>query len=105
MLPRNKRVNKKDFDFIIKNGKALYSSLFSFIYIKSPTPHFAFVAPKKAFKTAVKRNKYRRLGYNVLRKISLREDISGIFIYKKEALLSNNEEIAKDIDFLIRKLK
>jgi len=104
MLPKKKRVNKKDFEFIIKNGKTLYSSLFSFFYIHSPSPHYSFVAPKKAFKGAIKRNKYRRIGYNLLRDIPYREDVSGIFMYKKESLLATKEEIGKNITFLLNKI-
>jgi ribonuclease P protein component len=104
MLPKKKRVNKKDFEFIIKNGKTLYSSLFSFHYITSPLPHYAFVAPKKAFKGAVKRNRYRRMGYNILRELEHNYSVSGIFIYKKEALSVQKEEIQKNIEFLLSKI-
>ncbi len=105
MLPKKKRVNKKDFEFIIKNGKTLYSSLFSFYYIKSDLPHYSFVAPKKIFKGVVKRNKYRRIGYNLLRNLDYNQDVSGIFMYKKEALTVDNIEIKKDIEFLLSKIK
>lgn len=104
MLPKKKRVNKKDFEFIIKNGKTLYSSLFSFYYIYSSFPHYAFVAPKKTFKGAIKRNKYKRIGYSLLREITFRQDISGLFVYKKEALLATKEEIDQNIKFLINKI-
>jgi ribonuclease P protein component len=104
MLPKKKRVNKKDFEFIIKNGKTLYSSLFSFYYIYSSLPHYAFVAPKKIFKGAIKRNKYRRIGYNLLREMKYRQDVSGVFMYKKEALLATKEEINQNIKFLINKI-
>ena len=104
MLPKEKRVNKKDFEFIIKNGKTLYSSLFSFCYIESPLPHYAFVAPKKSFKWAVKRNKYRRIGYDILRKLEHNYRVSAIFIYKKEALNAPKEEIQKNIEFLLSKI-
>lgn len=104
MLPKKKRVNKKDFEFIIKNGKTLYSSLFSFYYIKSTLPHYSFVAPKKIFKGAIKRNKYRRIGYILLKEMKYREDISGIFIYKKEVLFAKKEEIKQNINFLLNKI-
>lgn len=105
MLPKEKRVNKKDFEFIIKNGKTLYSSLFSFFYIESPLPHYAFVAPKKAFKGAIIRNKYRRIGYNILKKIEHDHKVSAIFIYKKEARIVPKEEIQRNIEFLLSKIK
>lgn len=104
MLPKKKRVNKKDFEFIIKNGKTLYSSLFSFYYTKSEAPHYAFVAPKKFFKRAIKRNKYRRIGFNLLKNINYKDNISGIFIYKKDSLLATKEEIGQNIEFLFKKI-
>jgi len=88
----------------MKNGKTLYSSLFSFFYIKSPSPHYSFVAPKKTFKNAVRRNRHRRIGYNSLREIPYSNDVSGIFIYKKEAVQATKEEIKRDIEFLFNKI-
>lgn len=105
MLPKKKRVNKKDFEFIIKNGKTLYSSLFSFYYTGSPIPRYSFIAPKKAFKGAIIRNKYKRIGYNILRKTEYNYNVSAVFIYKKEALGAPKEEIQKNIEFLLNKIK
>lgn len=102
MLPKKKRVTKKVFDVLIKEGKTFSTTLFLFYFKKSEIPEYAFVAPKKAFKNAVLRNKYRRIGYNILRKKPLNNG-NGIFIYKKQALNVKNEEIEQNIDYLLKK--
>ncbi len=103
MLPKKKRVTKKVFDVLMKEGKTFSTGLFLFYFKKGEIAQYAFVAPKKAFKNAVLRNKYRRIGYNILRKKLLNKGI-GIFIYKKQALNAKNEEIEQNIDYLLKKM-
>jgi len=103
MLKKKKRVTKEVFQTLIKEGKTLSTSLFLFHFLKSDTPQYSFVAPKKSFKTAVLRNKYRRVGYNILRSIPFQNG-SGIFIYKKQAIGSNLREIENDIIFILKKV-
>lgn len=102
MLPKKKRVTKRTFHVLTKEGKTLSTQLFLFRFIKSDTPHFAFVAPKNIFKTAVKRNKFRRIGYNILRTLSLKQG-TGVFMYKKQAITANLKEIKDDIVFIFKK--
>jgi ribonuclease P protein component len=87
----------------MKEGKTLSTQLFLFRFIKSDALHFAFVAPKNIFKTAVKRNKFRRIGYNILRTLSLKQG-TGVFIYKKQAIAANLKEIKDDIVFILKKM-
>jgi ribonuclease P protein component len=102
MLPKKKRVIKKVFQTIIKEGKTFSTPLFLFYFLKSDQPQYAFVAPKKIFKTAVKRNKYRRIGYNVLRQLPIKNN-TGIFFYKKQAEKATTEEIKENITFILKK--
>jgi len=102
MLPKKKRVTKEVFQSLIKEGKIFSTPLFLFYFKESELPHYAIVAPKGIFKTAVKRNHFRRIGYNVLRSLSIKSG-SGIFMYKKQALVSNKDEIKENIVFILKK--
>ncbi|MFA6251261.1 MAG: ribonuclease P protein component [Candidatus Paceibacterota bacterium] len=102
MLSKKKRLTKKDFQLLLKEGKTFSTSLFSFSFKNSGGPSFAFVTPKGIFKNAVKRNKFRRIGYNVLRSIPILGG-SGIFFYKKQALFVGAKEIKEDIVFILEK--
>lgn len=102
MLPKKKRVTKKVFEVLIKEGKTFSTQLFLFHFKNSDNPQYAFVAPKKSFKNAVKRNKYRRIGYNILRFLPLNSGL-GVFIYKKQALSVSKDEIKENIDYILKK--
>lgn len=74
MLPKNRRIARKDFPYILKNGKR-YNSPALMLYvapadpIKNPEPSkFSFSVSKKVCPKAVDRNKYRRRGYSVVSK-------------------------------------
>lgn len=102
MLPKKKRVTKEFFQVLMKEGKTFSTQLFLFHYIKSDSPQYAFVAPKGIFKKAVERNKFRRIGYNILRSIPVKAG-SGVFLYKKQALLVMQVEIKENILFILKK--
>jgi ribonuclease P protein component len=104
MLPKKKRVTKEIFQTIMEKGNIVSGSFFVFRYIRQEAPQYAFVAPKKIAKGAVKRNSLRRAGYNILRTYDIRSN-AGIFFYKKEALTSNSIEIRKDIDLILKKAR
>jgi len=102
MLPKKKRVTKEVFQTITKEGKTFSTQLFLFFYISKNTPQYAFVAPKGIFKTAVERNKQRRIGYNVLNSIHIKQG-SGAFFYKKGAKNATPMEIKENILFILKK--
>lgn len=104
MLSKKKRVTKEIFQTIMDKGIIVSGSFFVLRYIKQDNPQYVFVAPKKIAKTAVKRNSLRRKGYNMLRLYKLMSN-TGIFFYKKEALLATTIEIKKDLDFILKKAK
>ncbi|MFA6514725.1 MAG: ribonuclease P protein component [Candidatus Paceibacterota bacterium] len=102
MLPKKKRITKEIFQTLMKGGKTFSSRLFLFYYKNTPYPQYVFVAPKNVYKTAVKRNKQRRIGYNIIRFLSLKSG-SGIFMYKKQSISSTQVEIKEDIIFILKK--
>ena len=83
-------------------GSIISGSFFVFRYIKNDIPSFAFVAPKKLAKTAIKRNYLRRRGYNIIHLYNLKP-ASGIFFYKKEGITAPLSEIRKDIEYILKK--
>lgn len=88
----------------MEKGSIVSGSFFLLRYIKQDNPQYAFVAPKKIAKTAVKRNYLRRKGYNMLRLYGLKSG-AGIFFYKKEALSASTQDLRKDLDLVIKKAK
>lgn len=70
MIPKQNRINREDFEKIMKKGGIGSSSLFSLRFLKNPLNkgHFSVVVSKKVAKTAVSRNKIRRRAYSVLGK-------------------------------------
>ena len=102
MLSKKKRVTKENFRLLMEEGKTLSTPLFLFYFKKSETPAYAFVAPKGLFKKAVERNKFRRIGYNILRLLPVISG-SGIFIYKKQAKTAKPIEIKENILFILKK--
>jgi len=102
MIPKKKRVTKKDFQVLLKDGKTLSTQLFLFHFIKSDLPQYVFVAPKNSFKKAILRNKWRKIGYNILRSVPVKSG-SGVFIYKKQAITAKPNELKDDILFILKK--
>jgi RNase P protein component len=102
MLPKEKRVTKAVFHVLMREGKTFSTELFLFYSTKNEFPQYAFVAPKNIFKNGVARNKFRRIGYNILRSLSLKSG-SGIFVYKKQSIMATQKEIKDDIVFILKK--
>lgn len=104
MLSKKNRLNKKDFQNIIKNGKFFSTSVFKIYFIKDTKQQFAVITPKKFFKKAVTRNKFRRVGYNIIRNVD-KKNLSGIFFYKKTVNDNDVEHIRDDIIFAFKNIK
>jgi len=70
MLPHKRRIVRKEFAYILKNGKR-YNSSHLLLYV-APLPktsdlsRFSFSISKKIYKNATDRNRYRRRGYSVI---------------------------------------
>jgi ribonuclease P protein component len=102
MLPKKKRVTKGVFQILLKEGKTFSTQLFLFYFIKGESPQYAVVAPKNIFKSATERNKYRRIGYNVLRSYPVKLG-TGIFMYKKQAISASTQDIKENIVLILNK--
>lgn len=102
MLPKKKRVTKEVFQVLMREGKTFSTQLFLFYYEESIFPQYAVVAPKNIFKNAVKRNKYKRIGYNILRILPINTG-TGVFMYKKQALSVKTEEIKENMTLILKK--
>lgn len=102
MLPKGNRANKSEVQNIIKNGKKIYSPIFSFCYLGDKLGKTAFVVSKKVANKATERNKLRRIGYNFMRKNNKTKH-SMVFIFKKLLKNVKKEDIEKEIGFLLKK--
>ncbi len=103
MLPKKKRVKKAIFRVLMREGKIFSTELFLFYFKKSEFPQYAFIAPKNIFKNGVTRNKFRRIGYNILRSIPIKSG-SGVFVFKKQSIIMAQPEIKENILFILKKV-
>ncbi len=75
MLPKKRRMQRKEFAILLKTVRRYLSPHLSLFVSKNPAnePYFdtkfAFSASKKVAKTAVLRNKLRRMGYSAIRDV------------------------------------
>ena len=106
MLPKKRRIPKKEFPFILKNGKRL-NSPHLLIYLaknKDDAPsRFSFSISKKICKNAVDRNKYRRQGYSIISK-NLNQTKTGyfcFFLFKKGKYPIQFSELNDEITSLL----
>ena len=106
MLPKSNRVDKKGIDLLFKQGKSLFSPVFTFKFLINPENQrkISFIAPKSVSKLAVNRNKLRRKGYNSLKNYinQAPNGILGVFVFKKYE--DNLEKIAHEIKNILSKI-
>lgn len=102
MLPKNRRIPRKDFTYILQRGKRFHSPHFT-LYIAHSEPQslsqFSFSISKKIYKGAVDRNVYRRRGYNIISK-KITEIPNGyffLFTYKKGLYPVTFLELEKEV--------
>lgn len=108
MLSKNWRIPKSEFQHILSKGKRYNSPLF-LLYIVENKDHssnnsrFAFSVPKTVAKTAVQRNRLRRLGYSVVQ--SHKDDVAKgylvFFLYKKHKQILDFDLIESEIQELL----
>ncbi len=110
MLPKKNRLKKrKEFEEVFKEGKVFFGSFF-LIRIKKndfSLPRFAFVFPFKQEKSAVKRNKGKRLFREIVRHClpSIKGGFDIILIIKKKSLTQDKKEIEEDVVKVFKKTK
>jgi len=106
MLPRSQRLSVEQFNEVIKKGRVSHSLFFyaRILTVKGKSRLSAAV-PQKVSKTAVGRNKLRRIIYEAVKPIMPKviPDTEIIIIAKDCALKANFEEIKKDIENLFVK--
>lgn len=80
MLKKKERLTKKEFDRFFSSGKRAHSPLLTLIHSSNSEFHGAVVVGKKVFKKAVDRNRLRRRLYNILYRLSLENNLQGVYI-------------------------
>lgn len=106
MLPKNRRIPRKNFSYILSNGVRLNSPKLLLYLAKIPEKgltRVAFSVSKKVCPKAVDRNKYRRIGYvsisNIVNKI--KPGYFLFFTYKKGSVPTSLPVIDKEIKALL----
>ena len=106
MLPKKRRVSKKELDLVFKQGKFISSPLLTFKFIsnRNEPAKISFIAPKSVAKTAVARNFLRRRGYSVLEKYISKfpTGTTGAFIFRKSP--ESQAEIEEEIKNVLKKI-
>lgn len=106
MLAKAQRLNTKEVDFIMKNGKVAHSPLFLVRFQKNqPSTRISVVAPVKIAKKAFLRNAIRRKIYASLRPMfpTLTKGLWAMVIAKSNLTLVDNVSIQKDLENLFKK--
>ena len=113
MIPNTNRINREDFENIMKKGGFSNSGLFSLRFLKNVENkglsgwRISVVVSKKIAKTAVSRNKIRRRAYSILRKYlkNLKSPYFIAFFAKKGVEKATFQEFQTDIEKLLEKAK
>ncbi len=110
MIPSKNRIKKrKEFELVFHEGKTF---LERFFLLKEKDnvfnfPRFAIVVPIKTERSAVKRNKVKRLYSEVVReKMKLiKKNIDIILIIKKEGKEKTYHEINQEVERVFKRIK
>lgn len=106
MLPKNRRIPRKDFSIVLSGKRYNYSHFLVYISkTKEKTPSlFSFSVSKKVANTAVLRNKLRRQGYFIVSKY-IKNINNGYFVffsYKKDKYPILFSKIESEITQILR---
>jgi ribonuclease P protein component len=111
MLPKKRRISRKEFGHLFLNGKRFNSSAFLMNLVtkdkafSSNDTRFSFSVSKKVSNSAVLRNKLRRRGYSVVEK-NIEKIKTGFLIsfsFKKGAEKYSFDQTEKEIVDLLSK--
>ncbi len=111
MLPKKRRIPRKEFAKLFLNGKRFNSTAFLLNLVALDKPFlstdskFSFSVSKKVSSSAVLRNKLRRMGYSVIEK-NIKNIKSGVilsFSFKKGVEKYSFNQIEKEILDLLSK--
>ncbi len=112
MLPKKKRLTTGLFDQVFKVGKVLHGHNFwirSFSLLESLPSRYAVAIPKKIAKTAVLRNRIKRIVYTAIETLdkggvfSNQTNHMTIFGVKTDVSKISYEEVVKEVKDLLEK--
>jgi ribonuclease P protein component len=106
MLPKERRIPRAYFPYILSNSKKSNSQHLMLYTADTPQKgksKFCFSVSKKVSKSAVGRNKLRRRGYAVIAKhiISISDNKFFFFVYKKDSNTLPYSKISEEIKMLL----
>ena len=105
MLPKKRRIEKREFRHIISRGKKLNGDNLLLYIAKIETDYelkdsrFSFSVSKKVTKGAVDRNRLRRVGYSVIEKSieRIKKGYFLFFVFKKNTVNVKFDVLEKEI--------
>ncbi len=107
MLRKKERLNRTAFNRFFSSGTRVHSPSLMLVYSPDSEFHASAVAPKKIWKKAVERNKFRRRVYDAVRVLHKEKPLTGayIFIAKSGAQNTSYDALKKEILELIHTTK
>jgi ribonuclease P protein component len=100
MLPKKRRISRKEIDKVLKSGQRLNSPHLLLYLSKTGLNYskFSFSVSKKVCQKAVDRNKYRRRGYSIISKAGKTQaGFAGLFVFKKGSSGLSFDTIEKEV--------
>lgn len=105
MLPKERRIKRKEFSFILNQGKRFHSQNLTLFLVPNNInstankTKVAFSVSKKIYSKAVDRNKCRRRGYSAIKNNigKLREGFYLLFSFKKTGVNLNFDIIEREV--------
>jgi ribonuclease P protein component len=111
MLPKKRRIERKEFPGILSSGRRFHSPNFLLYILKtdgedSSPSRFSFSVSKKVQKNATTRNTYRRRGYSVIKNHLefIKPGYICFFSFKKSADKPTFAILDKEIIHLLREV-
>jgi len=104
MLPKSQRLNSSEVETVMSQGRALFGDFFLVKFIKNTSGgvKISAISPKKAFPTAVERNKARRRIYSALFPIFNKNFTKNSFLV---AIVANKKSLGVKISELSHSLE
>lgn len=101
MFAKENRVSKRDFSVFFKTARRYHSPALQLLYVPNEQLKVAVVVPKKSIKSAVGRNRLRRVLYHQLRPLLTKRTGVYIFICKASITATTVSEIVAQLKLLV----
>ncbi len=101
MLPKSHRLNSGEVEEVMSKGRSVFGDFFLVKILQNNTPgvKISAIAPKKAFQTAVERNKVRRRIYSaILHKNFTKNSFLIAIVANRKALTVNIKDLSSEIE-------